>query len=269
MGKFLSSSKIFEYDSTGDLIHVTHNSYSLTNSGVHHTDRTKHMNYIYDSNNRVVRIHHDLYYANYTDVVEKFKYDENGNCISRKIFYRDKSGKKKYLSKTKNYYDKDNRIIYKSVWEDSASLYKCNIHYTEYQYNEIGLLESTTEESYDGTQCTLTNIKTFYRYNNKNLLIAEDALDTDTGDSLYHDSYKYEYDDHDRLIKKSSELDIYDTGEVYEYKYNENGQRIEKKLYAIRSGVSEEFEDCTIVQYEYDNNGHCIVKNEYWLMNID
>ena len=217
--------------------------------------------YTYDSNGNCTKI---INTTTYDDVegggidTTEYIYDEKGNCI-KEIF---SSGSHQY--NTEYIYDENGNRIKELEYDYAGELSSIIEYlYDEYgnctknlSYDMNGALISTTLYTYAQSLCTgettMINdqISEMYQYNydsNGNRIKTE-MLNSEFGELSTIES---QYNSNGDEIRSEYYLSDGTLASCYEYayKYDNNGNYIEKKCYQITEGSD---------QYTYDSNGHCV-----------
>ncbi len=226
----------FEYDPNGNITKET----DVANNRV--------TSYQYDADNKLKTVQVP---GNQTD----YTYDKNGNVLERKYTWTEGTGS------TQNSYNSLNQLT--NIKED-ATINVGSFSYNEsdqlagrriadgsstvYQYNDAGELvhQITTDKfgtSIDNSQ---------YNYDNKgNIISAISTAGTTT----------YVYDELDQLLKETRP-----DGTIYEYTYDEVGNRLTKKVTTDGNAVTTSYtyddaDQLTSVNgttYSYDDNGNLL-----------
>lgn len=155
-------------------------------------------------------------------VLEKYSYDNSGNCVYEYQVYYDDEGYKLYENTIRKTYDERNNCIYENK--------VCYSNGTE-----------TTEE-----------VKNTFDENNLCIRTSEKTKYSDRTTNSY---YNYEYDKNGNCIKQTYSTSHSTDTYIILYFYDENGNR---KLTDGENSGGEEFS----ISYEYDREGNCTKKIE-------
>ncbi|MBR5166349.1 MAG: hypothetical protein IKW87_12460 [Ruminococcus sp.] len=189
----------YEYDESGNILlecDFLNDSIKTVNKYKYNADGTQAycVTYSSDAEEKLVKDDYHVY-----------EYDDRGN-VTKETFF-DKQGQ--WGDITVSYqceYDDDGRILTRTNRTSGGSDYV-----TTYTYDSEGNMISEKTESYDEHNSSPYSRKEC-KYDTDGRLVCERTRPNPQGWDVYY----YEYDDHDRLLRKTNDFEFYDNSKSYD-----------------------------------------------------